>query len=74
MGTGLKRASHAARCTQPRSVYLTSEQRTVLRACVRIAAEDESVFGGAEFGDPDWMRIDRIITDLQFKLDDDNYR
>ena len=74
MGAGLKSAGHAARCTQPRSIYLTQEQRTMLRSCVRIAAEDESVFAGWLPGDAEYSRLQRVLDELSFKLDDSNYR
>lgn len=64
MGDGLKRASHAARCTQPRSLYLTKEQRDVLAHCLLSTRQRD-----------DWDdRTKRIFDDLSYKLDDNNYR
>lgn len=55
------------RCTKPRQVYLQQEQRQFLLRCLRIAAEDGSIYGD------DWedeQKASRLLGDLRFKLKD----
>lgn len=74
MGDGLKRAGHAARCTQPRSIYLTQEQREMLRVCLDIAGQHTALWAGQTPDSTEWKRMERVLDDLTYKLDDSNYR
>ena len=56
------------RCTQPIQVYLQEDQRRTLLAALRIATEDESIFGGWLPGEQEYENQRRIIGDLEFKL------